>query len=80
MQMVIDRQMKRPENMRRIPEWLPQIECIGVFHSLKPVRDSARDGSMLTIVWYQNLFGIEGAATESLRAIDWDSIALDYDY
>ncbi len=61
-------------------EWLPQIECIGVFSSLGPVRDMTKDASSLIVVWYQPEFGLDKNAIEEIRNIDWDKYAIDWEY
>jgi hypothetical protein len=80
MQSVLDRQHDRPAHMRHIPEWLPQIVCVGVFRSIQPARDKTKDASSLTIVWYQDDFGLDPQASERLRAVDWDQHATDWEY
>ena len=80
MQSVLDRQEDRPPEMKRIPEWLPQIECVGVFRSIRPARDESKDASSLTIVWYQNDFGLDTRAVEQLRSVDWEKHASDWEY
>jgi hypothetical protein len=80
MQHVLDRQKDYPPQMMHIPEWLPEIECAGVFRSFQPARDPLRDMSMLTIVWYQESFGLVRADLEKLRDVDWEHYAEDGDY
>ncbi len=80
MQHVLDRQKDYPPQMMHIPEWLPEIECAGVFRSFQPARDALRDMSMLTIVWYQESFGLVRADLEKLRDVDWDRYAEDGDW
>ena len=80
MQSVLDRQDDRPPEMKRIPEWLPQIECVGVFRSIRPARDQSKDASSLTIVWYQDDFGLDARAVEQLRSVDWEKHATDWEY
>jgi hypothetical protein len=80
MQSVLDRQGDRPVEMKHIPEWLPQIECVGVFHSIHPARDKSKDASSLTVVWYQDDFGFDSRAIERLRSVDWDQHATDWEY
>jgi hypothetical protein len=64
----------------RVPEWLPKVHCVGEFMCMAPARDSAKDGSCLWIVWYQNDFGFEKAAIERLRLVDWERFAWDFEY
>jgi hypothetical protein len=63
--------------MKHVPEWLPQIECVGVFRSINPAQDKA---SSLTILWYQDDFGVDWQAFERLRIVDWDQHAIDWEY
>lgn len=80
MQFIVDWQNDRPAEMKRIPEWLPQIVCVGVFRSIRPVRDQSKDASSLTIVWFQDDFGVDSRAEEQLRSVDWDELATDWEY
>lgn len=80
MQPILDRQHDRPAELQRIPEWLPGIECVGMFRSVQPARDKSQDASSLTVVWYQNDFGLDPYAMERLRAIDWEEHATDWQY
>jgi hypothetical protein len=80
MQHVLDRQKDYPPQMMHIPEWLPEIECAGVFRSFQPAKDPLRHMSMLTIVWYQESFGLVRADLEKLRDVDWDRYAEDGDW
>lgn len=80
MQSTIDRQSNRPEELRHIPEWLPQIACVGDFHSTQPARDQTNDASSLIIVWYQDDFGLDSQVFDRLRAVDWDRYASDWEY
>jgi hypothetical protein len=80
MQSVLDSQGNRPSGFQHIPEWLPQIQCIGIFHSLRPVRDRTKHASSLTIVWYQDDFGIDASAIDRLRSVDWDHHAIDFEF
>ncbi len=66
------------------PEWLPLVVCVGRFHSTFPCNhpnhDRSKDASSLTVVWYQDDFGIERRAIEQLKLIDWDEHATDFAY
>lgn len=79
-QSFLDRQHDRPASMKHIPEWLLQIVCVGVFRSIRPARDNTKDASSLTVVWYQDDFGLDPDATERLRAVGWDQHATDWEY
>jgi hypothetical protein len=80
MQSTIERQSNRPEELRHIPEWLPQVVCVGDFRSIQPARDQTKDVSSLIIVWYQDDFGFDAQAIDRLRAVDWDRYATDWEY
>ncbi|MCY2977864.1 MAG: hypothetical protein NTU79_04265 [Planctomycetota bacterium] len=64
------------------PAILPGTVCFGLFSSLQPARDNSKDGSELTIVWFQNdfAFPIDDSVRQAIRTLDWDSIAVDYSY
>jgi hypothetical protein len=64
------------------PAMLPGTVCFGRFSSLTPARDSSKDGSELTIVWFQNdfAFPIDDSVLKAIRTLDWESIAEDYQY
>lgn len=77
MQRVLDRQTGR--EIKHVPEWLPEVESVGVFDSISPARDENMHASSLTIVWYQNAFGIDPQAMERLRLVDWERYAHDWE-
>jgi len=77
---VLEQQQDRPPESRHVPEWLPEVECIGVFNSLDPARDMTMDASTLIIIWYQDDFGIDPKAVAQIRTIDWDQHATDWEY
>jgi uncharacterized protein (TIGR02996 family) len=64
------------------PARIPGIACIGWFDSLRPARDANRDGSGLSIIWFQDdyAFPIDPGVYERIRAIDWDKHAHDFDW
>jgi len=66
-------------NPNRIPEWLPEVCCIGRFSHVRPARDQSQDMSILTIIWFQDEFAppIMLAAYEAIANIDWNSVAED---
>lgn len=80
MQPVLDGQSNRPPEMRHIPEWLPLVQCIGIFSSISPARDRSKDASSLTILWFQDDFGINPAAIDIIRRINWEQHAADWSY
>lgn len=78
MQPVLDRQTAR--DIKHVPEWLPEVECVGIFDSISPARDENMDASSLTIAWYQDNFGINPQAVERLRLVDRERYAHDWQY
>lgn len=64
------------------PAALPAIGCIGRFTCLEPARDSSKDYSSLTVIWFQEdfAFPIEAGVLEQIRMLDWTRYALDYEY
>ncbi len=71
-----------PEEGERDPEWLPLISCIGCFSSFLPARDPEKDGSCLTVVWYQDDYAlpIDAEILKELKQLDWDRLATDFAY
>ena len=66
----------------RAPEWLPMIQCEGEFSSVFPRTGEAGDGSCLTVVWFQNEYAmpIDPSAAEAIQALDWNALAVDFEY
>jgi hypothetical protein len=64
------------------PAALPSIACMGRFHSHKPARDSSKDCSDLTMIWFQDdyAFPLSADAERAIIAVDWDGLACDRDY
>ena len=64
------------------PARLPSIGCIGRFHSLEPARDSSKDCSDLTIIWFQNdyAFPLDLETERAIAAVDWKTLARDGEY
>lgn len=64
------------------PAMLPGTVCFGRFSSLQPARDKNMDGSELTIVWFQSdfAFPIDAPVLNAIRKLDWEAIAVDYQY
>jgi uncharacterized protein (TIGR02996 family) len=67
---------------RRIPEWLPEVRCIGSFTGLVTVHNPDAHASALTIVWFQEDFAppLLEPALSQLLDVDWDSLAHDFEY
>jgi uncharacterized protein (TIGR02996 family) len=65
-----------------IPEEIPAVACVGSFTSSGGARDKGRDGSALTIIWFQHAFAfpVDPGVREQIRAIDWDRHAHDFDW
>jgi hypothetical protein len=63
------------------PAALPAIGCIARLHSSSPARDSSKDGSALTILWFQDDYGFppEPAVEEAILTVGWDALAADYE-
>jgi hypothetical protein len=63
-------------------EFLPNVVCVGCFSSWEPARDKSKDFSGLTVVWFQNEYGLpsDPHTLERLRSIDWEKLAWDGDY
>ncbi|WP_165251336.1 hypothetical protein [Paludisphaera soli] len=64
------------------PEWLPEVTCIAVLRDTAPARDPSRDGSTLTVVWFQDQYAlpIEESILRQIQSIDWEQAAADYIY
>jgi len=65
-----------------VPEWLPQVTCVAQLHSVNPARDHSKSGSALTVVWFQDEFAppIQDPALSSLIRVNWDELAIDFDW
>jgi hypothetical protein len=70
---------RRPHH---IPEWLPNVWCIGSFTSSVTSRNPDMHMSTLTVVWFQDEFAmpILEPALGQLLALDWESLATDFEY
>ncbi len=64
------------------PMQMPAITCIASFTSHQPAYNQEKDGSALTIVWYQEeyAFPVSQAILEQFRKIPWSTLAKDFDY
>lgn len=80
MQYVIDRQSDRHPDDLHIPEWMPEVCSIGMFRSSSPARDTRKDWSALTLVWYQADFGSDTGAVSAIRTVDWTKYAVDLEW
>ena len=63
-------------------EALPGTTCVARFASIDPARDQGADGSELWIIWFQPQFAfpIEPSVQREIEAVDWESLAEDYEY
>ena len=61
---------------------MPVITCIGMFESISPARNPDMHASCLAIVWYQDDYAmpISQVVLESIKSVDWTSLALDFEY
>jgi hypothetical protein len=61
---------------------MPEVGCIGRFHSSYPARDTGKDYSALTIIWFQDdyAFPISPDVERAIHAVDWDRLARDDEY
>ncbi|HEX5753331.1 MAG TPA: hypothetical protein VFZ09_44435 [Archangium sp.] len=73
----------RPPFARSTPPMpLPSVACIARFYSHYEARDPAKDYSGLAVLWFQDEFAfpIDPSVMKSLRELDWERYAFDYDY
>ncbi|MGK7955250.1 MAG: hypothetical protein AB4063_08315 [Crocosphaera sp.] len=68
------------KRLRGEVEWLPQIQCIGLFESM-PIEMSF-DLSSLTIVWFQDEFAlpISTSVLQAIKSIEWNKLAHDEEF
>lgn len=68
-------------NLGQFPEWLPEVTCVGVLRCSFPARDPDKDGSMLTVVWFQDEYAlpIDESVLSQLQTIDWEEVATDFE-
>jgi uncharacterized protein (TIGR02996 family) len=64
------------------PEELPRVTCVARVRSHRPAREMNKDGSALTVIWFQDEFAfpIDPRVLEHLRGLDWDSRAFDFNW
>ena len=78
MQSTIDQQSNRHEELKHIPEWLPQKLSIGEVRSLQSARDKTMHASLI-IAWHQDDFRFDTDVINRLRDIDRDRHATDWE-
>jgi hypothetical protein len=61
------------------PARLPSVGCVGRFFSHEPARDSSKDCSYLTVMWFQDEFAfpLDSEIEKALLAMDWNAAARD---
>jgi hypothetical protein len=76
-----ERSLNRPATRRGQPLAIPSVACAGRFVSFEPARDPSMHGSQLVLLWFQEDFGVtDQQALDSLKAVDWNSKATDFQY
>ena len=75
-----DMQWAVARSPHHIPEWLPMVQCIATFSG--SARDPTRDLSHLVVVWFQDEFALPilQPAVDQLLSLDWDSLAVDFEF
>jgi hypothetical protein len=66
----------------QVPEWLPMVTCVAVLRATAPARDPSKDGSTLTVVWFQDEYAlpIDESVLQQLQSIDWEQSAADFEF
>ncbi len=61
---------------------LPRVTCIGTFDSDGLVQRGSGPNSSLTVVWFQDEFGVpqRGRVLEQIAALDWETLAMDWSW
>ncbi|MCP4133885.1 MAG: hypothetical protein GY754_23145 [bacterium] len=64
------------------PAALPEVACMGFFHSLEYAKNKEMDYSYSVIVWFQDqyAFPVDPIALKEIEEIKWETIAVDYEY
>ena len=64
------------------PTALPNIICVADLSVAQPARDMNKQGSALTVMWFQNdyAFPIDNDILEKIKEIPWSQLADDFDY
>jgi hypothetical protein len=64
---------------RRQPARIPRIACAARFMSFECARDPSKDASTLAVLWFQEEFGLPGAAPfDHVQKLDWNTKATDF--
>jgi hypothetical protein len=65
----------------RTPEWLPRVQCVGKFESLKPASDASKVYSLMTILWFQDDYAMPIAKEieATIQNLNWNRLATDVD-
>ena len=61
------------------PRDLPRVSCRARFVSYEPARERDKMCSEVTLIWFQDDFGIQGELDDALADVDWNACAWDYD-
>jgi hypothetical protein len=64
------------------PAALPHVACIARYQSYRPARDTTKDYSELSVIWFQAdfAFPIDAVVLDALRRLDWEAHAHDAEY
>lgn len=76
-QKVLREDVRNPENTKMA---LPEVTCIALLCSYKPVKDPDMVGSKLAVVWYQDTMAmpVEEAILDQMKQINWSVLAKDF--
>lgn len=76
-QQILREDAEHPENTKMS---LPEVTCIAKLNSYEPAKDPDMDGSVLTVVWYQETMAmpIDDAILDHMAQINWSELARDY--
>lgn len=76
-----ERTLDRSPTRRGQPALIPKIASAGRFVSRDPARDPSMHGSQLVLLWFQEELGLtDQQALDSLKTVDWNSKATDFEY
>jgi hypothetical protein len=67
---------------QHVQGWLPKVTCIATFKDIAPARDLTEHFSVLTVVWFQEHYAlpIQERSFRGLVALDWETLAADFEY